>query len=144
MEKKIKLTAFISWIFLFVCLFLLTGCTLVLRKSWSMCCDRKTVNLLYEGDILLYRHSPQANHQCTNKQTQGAGYVPQQNVWSQANMYVLCLKTNIKHFLKNRFCYPYVTRILFVRKSAATRQLPAEDFYLGSAEKQVNSLVTLL
>lgn len=108
-----------------------------------MCCDRKTVNFLCEGDILLHRCSP-ANHQCTNKQTQGAGYLPQQNVWSQANMYMLFLQTNIKHFLKNHFCYPYVTRILFVRKSAATRQLPAEDLCLGSAEKRVNSLVTSL
>lgn len=67
----LKLTAFISqMVCLFVCL--LTGCTTVFRKSWSMCCDCKTLNyFLWEDDILVHRLRgllfPQANYQCTNK-----------------------------------------------------------------------------
>lgn len=47
------------------------------------------------------------------------------------------------HFLKTYLCYAYVTRILLVRKSAATCQLSAEDFCLGSTKK-MNELTIII
>lgn len=132
-KKYLKLTACNLWICFW---FLLTGCTIVLRKSWSMCCDCETVAyFLYEGDILLCRLNfffPQANYQWTNKH----------KVQDVHHSKVFGLKLTCSHGpilstfkKKNHLCYLYVTRILFVRKISPTSWLPAENFCLGSAKR---------